>query len=90
MIELLNGVNLTCAAIAAVFFLRFWRDSGDRFFASFALAFGLLGVHWLGLALTAPDYEFRPLLYGIRLVAFVLILGAIVQKNRVPASEGAG
>lgn len=83
MAEFLNGANLMGAAVAALFFLRFWRQTGDRLFASFALAFTLLGANWLALSLTSPDYEFRPLLYLMRLAAFVLIIAAIIDKNRL-------
>ena len=65
----------------ALFFLRFWRSTGDRLFAMFAAAFALLGLermllHFLGTS------EFRPGVYLVRLVAFVLIILAIVEKNR--------
>jgi Family of unknown function (DUF5985) len=83
MLEFVTGANATCAAVAGLFFFRFWRQTGDRLFARFALAFWLLGAHWLFLAATDPDYELRPLLYGIRLLAFLVIIGAIVEKNRV-------
>ena len=82
MLEFLTGANATCAMVAGLFFFRFWRQTADRLFASFAFAFWLLGIHWIFLAATAPDQEIRPLLYGIRLVAFLLILGAIIEKNR--------
>jgi hypothetical protein len=82
MLDFVTGANSVLAAIAGLFFLRFWRQTADRLFAAFAVAFWLLGAHWLGLALTSPVEEFRPLLYGIRLVAFTLIIAAIVEKNR--------
>lgn len=82
MLDFLTGVNCVLAAIAGLFFLRFWRQTADRLFAAFAVAFWLLGAHWMCLALTSPAEEFRPLLYGIRLVAFTLIFAAIVEKNR--------
>ena len=83
MLDFLTGATATCAAVAGLFFFRFWRQTADRLFASFAIAFWLFGVHWLCLAIAGPDYEFRPLLYGIRLVASGLIIGAIVEKNRM-------
>jgi len=83
MLDLLSGANAALAAVAGLFFLRFWRQTGDRLFASFAVAFWLLGAHWVCLALTAPDYELRPLLYGVRLLAFLVIIGGIADKNRV-------
>ena len=78
---LLGGVTLGCALLT-LFFFRFWRTTGDRLFVFFALAFGLLGVHWAPLAFTTPTYEHRPLLYLVRLAAFLLVLIAIVDKNR--------
>jgi predicted permease len=83
MIGFLSGVNAALAGIAGLFFLRFWRETGDRFFASFAFAFWLFGINWVGLALTSPEYELRPLLYVVRLVAYVVLIAAIVEKNRV-------
>lgn len=80
-IFLLGAVTLGCALVA-LFFLRFWRTTADRLFAYFAATFGLLAVHWALLALTAPTYEHRPLLYLVRLAAFVLVLVAVADKNR--------
>ena len=80
-IFLLGGVTLGCALVT-VFFVRFWRTTADRLFAYFAAAFGLLAVHWALLALTAPKYEHRPLLFLVRLAAFVIVLVAIADKNR--------
>lgn len=82
MIDFVTGANCALAMVAGLFFFRFWRQTTDRLFAAFAVAFWLLGAHWLALALTAPDQEFRPLLYLLRLLAFTLIIAAIVEKNR--------
>ena len=78
---MLGALVMACAA-AGLFFLRFWRKTRDRLFAIFAIAFWLMGINWLALSFTEPDYEFRPALYLIRLLAFVLIIAAIVDKNR--------
>ena len=47
-----------------------------------ALAFALLGLGQTILALADIPTEERGSIYLIRLVAFVLILGAIFRKNR--------
>ena len=47
----------------------------------FAVAFWLLGSNWLALAFVKQD-EVRTVLYLVRLLAFVLILVAIIDKNR--------
>jgi len=83
MFGALSAANAALAMVAGLFFLRFWRQTGDRLFASFALAFALLGAHWICLAATDAGYEMRPLFYGIRLVAFLVIIAGVVEKNRV-------
>ena len=68
--------------VCGLFFLRFWRRTQDRLFLVFAFAFWLLGLQRLALGLTAPEEESRTGLYLVRLFAFLLILGAIIDKNR--------
>jgi uncharacterized membrane protein YcjF (UPF0283 family) len=77
---MLGGLVMGCF-VAGLFFLRFWRKTRDRLFAIFALAFWLLGVNWLALAFTQQD-EVKTIYYAVRLLAFVLILYAIIDKNR--------
>ena len=79
------GACVMASAVIGVFFLRFWRKTHDRLFLIFALAFWLLGVNWLALSLTRTQDEIQPLLYLIRLAAFVLIIFGIVDKNRAKA-----
>ena len=76
------GMLVTGCAVVGLFFLRFWKQTRDRFFAFFAIAFWILAVHWLVLGLTDPAYEKRIYFYLLRLAAFLLILAAIVDKNR--------
>ena len=85
---LLGALVMGCF-VAGLFFLRFWRKTRDRLFAIFALAFWLMGVNWLALSFTDPQAEFRPALYLIRLLAFVLILFAILEKNRASRRDPA-
>lgn len=74
------GGTALLAFTAALFFLRFWRDTRDRFFALFAVAFALFGVG--RIMITAVHSEHDAWLYGPRLAAFVLIIVAIGDKNR--------
>jgi hypothetical protein len=79
---LVSGLLVMGYAVAGLFFLRFWRETRDRLFGIFAVAFWLLALQRLLLALFQnPDGE-QLWLYGIRLLAFVLILFAIIDKNR--------
>lgn len=66
----------------AAFFLRFWRQTEDRLFALFGLAFALLGANWTILAVYNPREESRHLVYIIRLAAFMVFIAAIIDKNR--------
>ena len=85
VIQFMLGAIAMACVVAAMFFLRFWRKTRDRLFGLFALSFGVLGLNWVALAFTQGD-EVRVLLYAVRLVAFVVILVAIVDKNRARAT----
>jgi hypothetical protein len=78
----LQGVSSMGAYICTLFFFRFWRDSRDTLFGFFGAAFFVLGLSWTLLALTAPAEDTRPYIYGLRLVAFTLIIMGTVLKNR--------
>jgi hypothetical protein len=76
------GLIAMASWTVSLFFLRFWRDTGDRLFAIFSTAFFLLGITRVGLAITSQPSEVLTGWYWVRLVAFLLILVAIVDKNR--------
>jgi uncharacterized membrane protein HdeD (DUF308 family) len=110
MEHFIMGAIAMASAVVALFFLRFWRDTGDRLFAMFALAFLLLGITRMGLAMShdtqraaaaaanaalnndvpteeadnesATGEESQTHWYWVRLAAFLLIVGAIADKNR--------
>jgi hypothetical protein len=85
---LLWGALATAAAAIGLFFARFWRDSRDRLFLFFFLAFMILSLNWIGLALVPRDSESRHQVYVLRLVAFVLIIVGIIDKNRRARKNG--
>jgi len=81
MIEFLSGAVTMGFLVAAGFFARFWRDTGERLFVAFAVAFALLALNqalaqWLGAADERVAYT-----YLLRVLGFVLILAAIIDKN---------
>ena len=82
LIAFLSGAVTLGFAVAALFFVRFWRDTRDELFLSFGIAFLLLGAGQAVLALAGVADEQRPWVYLIRLAAFVLILTGIARKNR--------
>ena len=77
------GMLTMAGLVASLFFLRYWKVSGERLFAYFAVAFALLAVNWLVLAAIDPTFEARHLIYLIRLAAFIVMIVGIVDKNRV-------
>ena len=81
-----GGVVVACWGVA-LFFLRSWRASRERLFGLFALAFGIMGLNWLALALLQHEAARYPL-YGVRLVAFLVILYAVWSKNRAAPRPG--
>ena len=80
--DFLVGFTAMGCFVVALFFVGFWHTTGDRFFAWFALAFALFGVNRFVLGFLSENSEARPMVYVVRLVAFVLIVAAIVDKNR--------
>ncbi len=86
MNQLLLGAVAMASFIIGLFFLRFWKNTRDRFFLFFASAFGLEGISRVLLGLNQGSNENEPLFYLIRLLSFMLILIAIIDKNRVDRS----
>lgn len=76
------GVLAALSLTAGIFFIRYWRQSGDRFFGFFAVAFWALGANWTLMVGRDPTDEYLPYFYLLRLGAFLLFAVAIVDKNR--------
>jgi hypothetical protein len=82
MYSMLLGAIAMASAVASVFFLRFWRDTHDRFFLFFAVAFMIDSISRVALALTTFSEETEPFFYLVRLLSFTIIIVAIIDKNR--------
>lgn len=82
LVQFLNGAIAMGFAVAGLFFLRFRRETGDRLFAFFALAFLVFTAERLGLLYVGADEAARASVYLARLAAFSLIILGIVDKNR--------
>jgi hypothetical protein len=90
MIEFMSGAVTMGFMVGAAFFLHFWRKTADRLFLAFAVAFALLALNqglaqWLGAADERVGYT-----YLLRVLGFLLILGAIVDKNVARGRPGSG
>ena len=82
LLAFLHGaLTVACMAIGVVF-LRFWRVSRDRFFVFFAAAFWAFALGGALRTIFAADSEHGYLVFLPRLLAFLIILSAILDKNR--------
>jgi uncharacterized membrane protein len=82
MEHFLSGAVAMGFAVAGLLFLSYWRRLRERLFMMFAISFFMLSVNYTWLAVTEIPAEERSLLFLVRLVAFGLIIIAIIQSNR--------
>lgn len=82
MEQMLTGAIAAGWLVAGLFFFRFWRHTRDRFFLWFALSFWIEAANRVALGAIAGAGEDNPAYYGLRVIAYGLILLAIWQKNR--------
>lgn len=85
MKDFISGAIVVSYLVAGLFFLRFWRDSRDRLFVFFSTAFLLLAVQRTMLTVLERTVPLDFASYSIRLLAFLMILIGIVDKNRSSA-----
>lgn len=78
----LLGVIVISSLVAGAFFLKFWRKTRDLLFLGFAAAFMIEGVNRMAFLFLAEPNEGTPIIYIVRLFSYLLILAAIVHKNR--------
>lgn len=64
-----------------LFFLKFWRRTGDGLFLAFAVAFALLAANQAVPVLFGIASEDQGYVYLLRLAAFLLIILAVLRKN---------
>ncbi|HJT97095.1 MAG TPA: DUF5985 family protein [Rhodanobacteraceae bacterium] len=81
MNDFLLGAIATASAVAGLIFLRFHRRTRDRFFLYFVASFWIeAAARWCISALHWAD-EDDGAMYALRIVAYGLILVAILDKN---------
>ena len=67
--------------VAGLFFMKFWARGRDPLFIIFASAFWLLAAAQILLAILEIPREEQGWVYILRLLAFALIIVAIIHKN---------
>lgn len=78
---MLLGAFIMASIIVGLFFFRFFKGTRDRFFLFFASSFLLEAVTRIITGTTnVPDGN--PFIYLIRLFSYLLIIVAIIDKNR--------
>jgi len=77
---LLGGIALG-SVVAGLFFLRFWKVTGDRLLLFFSRAFFMMALSRLLMSLTMLSSDEHPVVYVIRLIAYGLIILGIIEKN---------
>jgi hypothetical protein len=78
----LLGIIVCSSLIAGLFFLKFWRHTRDQLFLAFGAAFIIEALNRASLLLVAQPNEGHVVVYTVRLFCYLLILAAIVVKNR--------
>jgi hypothetical protein len=86
----LSGMTAALFITAAIFFLKFWTASKNRFFGFFAISSLFLALERIvtlviSVALSPASFEYSPLrgwAYLLRLLAFLAIFFAILDRNR--------
>jgi hypothetical protein len=81
MIEFLSGALTASYLVAAGFFWRFWHKTRDRLFIAFCAAFVLFALNQAAVGLFHVMTEPESLVYVLRILGFVVILAAILDKN---------
>jgi hypothetical protein len=77
--DFLRGALVMASLVIGLFFVRYWRSTGERLFLMFSAAFWLLGLNWT-MATLAPSLGWQTHL--LRFTAFALIALAVLDKNR--------
>ena len=82
MEQFLSGAVVMGFATAGLLFLSYWRRTRQGLFLTFSASFFLLAINYTWLAVTQIPVEERSPLFLVRLLAFGMIIVAIVQSNR--------
>lgn len=80
--QFLDGAATISQLVIAMFFLQFWSKTRDRLFLFFSGAFIFMMIERIARAVMTSQTEWAPQVYTLRLLAFIMIITAVVDKNR--------
>lgn len=91
----LAGATMAAYFASGLFFLKLWRTSQDKFFKFFAIACWFLSLERIVVLFVqtplSPEpkdqTELSSWIYLLRLCAYMMILFAVVEKNRKKPTE---
>jgi len=81
MIDFLSGAVTLSYLLVVAYFLKFWRRTADRLFLFFAIAFALFALNQTVLFVLEVTDERGNYFFILRVLGFVLILLAVLDKN---------
>ncbi|HKY70598.1 MAG TPA: DUF5985 family protein [Nitrospira sp.] len=88
-VQVLLGAVLMGDFIAALFFVRFWKVTGDRFFLFFAASFVAIAVSRVVVDEGLPPVGYEPWGYMIRILSYLIIIAGILYKNTMKTNRSA-
>jgi uncharacterized protein DUF5985 len=80
--HVLLGAVIMGDLVASLFFVRFWKITGDRFFLFFSASFIAIAVSRVVVDEGIPPFGYEPLGYMIRVLSYLFIVAGILYKNR--------
>lgn len=81
LLDFLAGAVTVAFLVSSAFFLRFWKKTSERLFLAFGVAFVFLALNQVAATYLEAGDERTIYAYALRVIAFTLIVLAIVDKN---------
>jgi hypothetical protein len=79
--HVLLGAVIMGDVIAGLFFVRFWKMTGDRFFLFFAASFITIAISRVVADEGIPPFGYEPFGYMLRILSYLCIIAGILYKN---------
>lgn len=80
-LNVMAGAAILGYLVLSGFFLRFWKRTRERLFLAFGVAFAFLALNQMASTYFEAGDERTLYGYALRVLGFVLILAAIIDKN---------
>lgn len=87
MLHFSSGLITMGFLVITLFFFKFWRRTRDALFAAFSISFGLLAINQALTTLIDIARDERSYVYILRLLAFLIIIVAVIHKNSATGSK---